>query len=139
MYVDSAISNSVGESSFIRTDLDENLKLDKHESITINSTLTWPKPKIELPAKAYVDSLSQNDRKRRNMSTSFSYHDIQSANKELTKLDIISVNGSPTPDGEPSTKKYIDDDLFKNTSLRFIETIQNCLKKSTGIDIYKLT
>ena len=38
-----------------------------------------------------------------------------------------------------ANKKYIDDELDKNTVLRFNQTLQNYLKVSVGNDIYNLT
>ena len=36
-------------------------------------------------------------------------------------------------------KKYIDDELDKNTIVRFNQTLQNYLKVSVGNDMYSLT
>ena len=44
---------------------------------------------------------------------------------KLTKLDSITVNRNPTSDNEVSNKKYIDDELDKNTIVRFNPTLQN--------------
>ena len=38
-----------------------------------------------------------------------------------------------------ASKKYIDDELDKNTVLRIIQTLQNYLKVSVGVTIYNLT
>ena len=48
MYVD----NAIDESSLLRLDADEKLKLDEQDSITLNSSLTLPKTIIELPTKS---------------------------------------------------------------------------------------
>ena len=48
-YVDQAISNSVDESSVLKLDPDEKLKLVEQNSIIPNSTLTSPKTKKFLP------------------------------------------------------------------------------------------
>ena len=58
---------------------------------------------------------------------------------KLTNLDSITVNRNPTSDNEASNKKYIDDQLDKNTFLRFNQTLQNYLKVSVGNDTYNLT
>ena len=42
-YVDDAIYHRVHESSLLRLDPNEKLKLDEHDSIILNSTLTSPK------------------------------------------------------------------------------------------------
>ena len=64
-YVDNAISHNVDESSLLRLDPDEKLKLHEQNSTVPNSTSTSPKTIIELPTKPYVDSLHEINRKRR--------------------------------------------------------------------------
>ena len=54
LYVDNAIRNTLDESSLLRLDPDEKLKLDEQDSIFLNSTLTSPKTIIEIPTKNYV-------------------------------------------------------------------------------------
>ena len=58
---------------------------------------------------------------------------------KLTNLDSITVNRNPNSDNEVSNKKYIDDELDKNTVLRFNQTLQNYLNVSVGNDTYNLT
>ena len=58
---------------------------------------------------------------------------------KLTNLDSIQVNGNPTLDNEVSNKKYIDDELEKNTIVRFSQTLSNYLKVTVGSDSYNLT
>ena len=58
---------------------------------------------------------------------------------KLTNIDSITVNRNPTSDNELSNKKYIDDELDKNTIRRFNQTLQNYLKVSVGSDTYNLT
>ena len=53
LYVD----NAIDESSLLRLDPNEKLDLDNQESINLNSTLKSPKTVIEIPTKAYIDSL----------------------------------------------------------------------------------
>ena len=59
--------------------------------------------------------------------------------KKLTNIDSITVNRDPTSDNELTNKKYIDDELDKNTIFRFNPTLQNYLKISFGNDTYNLT
>ena len=49
------------------------------------------------------------------------------------------INNNPTDDDHVSNKKYVDDQLDKNTIVRFNQTLQNYLKVSIGSDIYHLT
>ena len=51
----------------------------------------------------------------------------------------MTVNRDPSSDNEISTKKYFDNQLDKNTTVRFNQTLQNYLKVSVGNDTYNLT
>ena len=55
IHVDQAIYDGVDESALLRLHSDEKLRLDGQYSIVLNSTLTLPKTKIELPTKNYVN------------------------------------------------------------------------------------
>ena len=57
---------------------------------------------------------------------------------ELTNIGSITINGNPTSNREVSNKKYIDDDLDKNTIVRFNQTLQKYLKVSVRNDTYNL-
>ena len=58
---------------------------------------------------------------------------------KLTNINSITINNNPSDDNHVSNKKYIDDELDKNTILRFSQTLQNYLKVSVGNDIYNFT
>ena len=58
---------------------------------------------------------------------------------KLTNVNSIAVNNNPSDDNHVSNEKYIDDELDKNTIIRFSQTPQNYLKVSVGSDIYNLT
>ena len=138
-YVDYAFSNSVDESSLLRLDPDEKLKLDEQDSIILNSTLTSPKTIIKIPTKSYVDSLHESSRNRRDLSSVLNDQDNEFYNNNLTNLDSVTVNRNPSSDNELSNKNDIDDQLDKNTILRFSQTLQKYLKVSGGNDTYNLT
>ena len=148
-YVDNAITNSVDESSLLRLDANEKLDIDKQDSIILNSTLTDPMTIIEKPTKAYIDSLhEENERSRRDLGIDFynestdlvkNNQNNKMNNKKLTNLDSIQVNRNPISDNEVTNKKYVDDELDKNTLVRFNQTLQNYLKVSVGNDTYNLT
>ena len=148
-YVDNAISNSVNESSLLRLDANEKLELDKQDSIILNSTLTDPMTIIEIPTKAYIDSLhEENERSRRDLGIDF-YNESTDLvknnqnntmnNKKITNLDSVKFNREPNLDYEVANKKYIDDSIQENTILRFNQTLTNYLKDSVGNDTYNLT
>ena len=96
---------------------------------------------IEVISKIDVDQ--ENERTRRDVDK---LNDIVKNNQDndfndnkLTNIDSIQVNRNPSLDNELANKKYIDDELDKNTVLRFDQTLQNYLKVSVGNDTYNLT
>ena len=103
----------------------------------------------EVITKAYVDQFHQeNERSRRDLGIDFydESNDLVNNNQDndfndnkLTNLDSITVNRNPNSDDEVANKKYIDDELDKNTLLRFSQTLQNYLKVSVGDETYNLT
>ena len=133
----------------LRLDPDEIIDLDNQDSIILNSTLTTPKTVIEIPTKAYIDSLhEENERSRRKLGIDFydESRDLVESNQDndlndnkLTNLDSVTVNKSPSPDNELVNKNNVDGELDKNTILRFSQTLQNYLKVSVGSDTYNLT
>ena len=74
-YVDQIFSNSVEKSSFLRLDPSEDLKIDEQLFENLNSALTTPTTIIEKSNETYFDSLSENDRKRRDISVLFKDQD----------------------------------------------------------------
>ena len=145
MYVD----NAIDESSSLRLDPDETLDLDNQDSIILNSTLTSPKTKIEIPTKAYIDKLhDENERSRRDLGLDFrdessdllkNNQDNDLNDNKLINLDSVTVNRNPLSDNELANKKFIDDELDKNTVVRFNQTLENYLKVSVGKGTYNLT
>ena len=148
-YVDNAISNSIDEVSLLRLDPNEKLELNKQDSIILNSTLTDPMTIIEIPTKAYINSLhEENERSRRDLGIDFydessdlvkNNQDNNFNDNKLTNINSITINNNPSDNNHVSNKKYIDDELDKNTIVRFNQTLENYLKVSVGNDIYNLT
>ena len=144
-YVDTAID----ESSLLRLDPRETLDLDNQDSILLNSTITSPITIIELPTKSYIDGLhNTHERNRRDLGIDFynesgnlvkNNQDNDFNDNKLTNINSIVVNNIPSDDYHVSNKKYIDDQLDKNTIVRFNQTLQNYLKVSVGDTIYNLT
>ena len=133
----------------LRLDPNEKLDLDNQESINLNSTIKSPKMVIEIPTKAYIDSLhEENERSRRDLGIDFydESNDLVKNNQDndfndnkLLNLDSVTVNRNLTLDNELSNKKYIDDELYKNTNVRFNQTLSNYLKVTVGNDTYILS
>ena len=102
----------------------------------------------EVITKAYVDQFHQeNERSRRDLGLSFYNEEVDLVknnqdndfnDNRLSNLDSITVNRNPNSDNELANKKYIDDELDKNTILRFNQALENFLKVSVGNDIYNL-
>ena len=83
------VSSVFRESSLLRLDPDEKLKLDEQDSIILNSTLTLPKTKIELTTKNYVDDKFDDPSTIRN-NTHVDFND-----KNLDSVRFIEVNSFP--------------------------------------------
>ena len=99
--------------------------------------------------KAYVDQFHQeNERSRRDLGIDFydgsnnlvkNNQDNDFNDNKLTNINSITINNNPTDDNHVSNKKYIDNELDKNTIVRFNQTLENYLKVSVGDDYYNLT
>ena len=121
IYVDQALSYWLDQLSSLRLNPDEKLILDKQYSIILKSTLTSPKTLTEKPNKSYVDSLHENTRNRRHLSSVFNDQDNKFDKNKLNNLDSVTVKRNLILDNELSTKKQIDDSIGEGTLLRFIK------------------
>ena len=123
-----------------------NYNLTKINSITLDKQAEIDN---EVITKAYVDQFHQEkERSRRAVGLDFydessdlvnNNQDNDFSDNKLTNIDSIEINRNPTSDNEVTNKRYIDDELDKNTILRFNQTLQNYLKVSVGNNIYNLT
>ena len=145
MYVDNAVDGS----SLVRNNQDNdfnNNNLTNINSITLNTQAVNDNQVI---TKAFVDQFHQeNERSRRDVGLDFydESNDLVKNNQnndlnvnKLTNISSITINNSPTDDNHVSNKKYIDNELDKNTIVRFNQTLQIYLKVSVGNDTYNLT
>ena len=143
------VDNSIDEPSLVRNNQDNDLRnfnLTNINSITMNKQA---KNDNEVITKAYVDQFHQeNERSRRDVGLNFynesnilvkTNQDNNLNDKKLTNINSITINNNPTDDDHVSNKKYVDDQLDKNTIVRFNQTLQIYLKVSIGSDIYHLT
>ena len=138
-YVNQSISYHMHDLSLLRLDRDENLKLDEQNSIVFTSVIASPEKRMELSTKSYVDRLHEINRNRRDLSSLFNDQDNELDNNKLTNLDSVTLNRNPSSDNELVIKKYIDDELDKNTILTFNQALENYLKVSVGNDTYNIT
>ena len=145
LYVD----NAVDESSLVRNNHDNDFFINNLTNIISITLNTQAVNDNQVITKAYVDQFHQeHERSRRDLGVDFynesndivkNNEDNQLNDKKLTNLDSITINRNPSSDNEVSNKKYIDDELDKNTIVGFNQTLQNYLKVSIGNDIYNLT
>ena len=130
LYVD----NAIDESSLVRNNKDNdfgNDNLTNINSITLNKQAENDNEAI---TKAYVDQFHQEkERSRRDFGLDFynessdlvkNNQDNDFDDKKLTNINSITINNNPTNDNHVSNKKYIDDELDKNTILRFNQILQ---------------
>ena len=129
MYVD----NSIDEPSLVRNNKDNdfnNYNLTNINSITLNKQAENDN---EVTTKAYVDQFHQEKEiSRRHLGIDFSNESSELVknnqdnvlnDKKLTNLNSITINNNPTDDNHVSNKKYIDDELDKNTLVKFNQTL----------------
>ena len=145
LYVD----NSINEPSLVRNNQDNdfgNYNLTNINSITLNKAAESDN---EVITKSYVDQFHQeNERSRRDAGLDFydessdlvkNNQDNDLKDNKLTNINSITINNNPTDDNHVSNKKYVDNELDKNTIVRFNQTLENYLKVPVGNDIYNLT
>ena len=124
LYVD----NSIDETSLVRNNKDNdfgNYNLTKINSITLNKQ---GENDDEVNTKAYVDQFHQeNERSRRDLGIDFyaessdlvkNNQDSDFNDNKLTNINSITINNNPPDDNHTINKKYIDDELDKNTIVR---------------------
>ena len=142
LYVD----NAIDESSLVRINQDNDFN-NNHFTIINSITLkTQAVNDNQVITKAYVDQFHQEkERSRRDLGIDFynestyivkTNQNINLNDNKLTNIKSITINNNPTEDNHVSKKKYIDDELDKNTIVRFNQTLENYLKVSVGNVIY---
>ena len=143
------VENAIDEPSLVRNiqenDFNNNT-LTNINSITLNTQAVNDNQVI---TKAYVDQFHQeNEQSRRDLCIDFynessdivkNNQDNDFNDKKFTNTNSFTINNNPTDDNHVSNKKYIDDELDKNTIVRFNQTLENYLKVSVGNDTYNLT
>ena len=122
------VDNTINESTLVRNH--QNKEFNKNNLTNINSiTLnTQAVNDNQVITKAYVDQFHQkSERSRRNLGNDFynESNDIVKTNQDddfndnkLTNINSITINNNPTDDKHVSNKKYIDDQLDKDTLVR---------------------
>ena len=124
LYVD----NSIDEISLIRNNKDNdfgNYNLLKINSITL---IKQAENVDEVITKSYIGQFHQeNERSRRDLGIDFynesselvkNSQDNDFNDKKLTNINSITINNVPTNNNHVSNKKYINDELDKNTIVR---------------------
>ena len=143
------VDNAIDESSLVRNNHDSDFNNNKSTNTISNTVNIQAVNDNQVITKAYVVQFHQeNERSRRDLGIDFynesSYlvkknqdNDLN-ANK-LTNVNSITINNNPTDYNHVSNIKYIDDEIDKNTIVRFNQTLQNYLKVSVGSNIYNPT
>ena len=108
--------------------LDPNETLDNQDSIILNSTLSDPRCVIEIPTKAYIDRLhEENERSRRDLGLSFYDEEVdlgtKNQNNDFNNIKITNVRSfqiidRPANDNDAMYKKYLVDEIDSNTIVR---------------------
>ena len=145
LYVD----NAIDEKLIVRNNQDNdfnNNNLTNINSITLNTQAVNDN---QVLTKAYVDQFHQeNERSPQDAGLDFydvsidlvkNNQDNDFNDNKLANINSITVNRDPTCDNEVSNKSYIDNEIDKNTIVRFNQTLQNYLKVSVGSDVQNLT
>ena len=73
------------------------------------------------------------------MSTVFNDQGIEFDTTKVTNLYSTTIKRAPIVGNELSTKKHIDEELYKHTFLRFDQTLEIFVKVSFGNFVYNLT
>ena len=143
------VDNAIDEPSLVRNNQDNdfgNYNLINIYSFTLNTPAVNNNQVI---TKAYVGQFHQeNTRSRRDLRIDFynessnlvkNNQDNDLNDNKLTNIKSITINNNPTDDNHVSSKKYIDDELDRNTILKFNQTLEKYVKVCVGNDLYNLT
>ena len=143
------VDNEIDKNTIVRINQDNdfsNYNLTNINTITLN---TPAQNDNEVITKAYVDQFHQEKEiSRRDLGIDFynessdlvkNNQDNDLNDNKLSNINSITINNNPTDDNHVSNKKYIDDELNKNTILRFNQTLTKYLKASVGNDTYNRT
>ena len=95
-----------------------------------------PSDDNHVTTKANVESLSENDRKKRDLSSLYNDQDKDSDNNKLTTFDSLTVSRNPTIDKELSKKNFVDDSIGEASILKFNQTLQTYLRLSADDIVY---
>ena len=127
------VNTSIDEPTLVRNNRDKDFNkynLTNINNITLN---TQAVNDIQIFTEAYVDQCHlENERSRRENGLNFfeesidlviNNQDRDLKDKNLTNLGSITVNRDPILNDEVSNKKFVDDEINKNTTLRFNQTL----------------
>ena len=143
------VDTEIDQSTLVRNNQDNDFNNNNLTHINRISLNTQAVNDNQVITKAYVDQIHQaNEQPRRNLGLDF-YDDSSDLVKndldkdfnenKITNINSITISNNPTENNHVSNKKHIDDELDKNTIVRFNQTLQNYLKISVGNDTYNLT
>ena len=129
------VNTEIDQLSLVRNKQDNDFKNNNLTNINSITLKTQAVNDNQVITKAYVNQFHQeNERSRRDVGLDFydESNDLVKNNQEndlndnkLTNLDSITINRDPTSDNEVSNKRYIDNEIDKNTIVRFSQTLMN--------------
>ena len=93
--------------------------------ISVNSQ---PTKRIAVAIKAFVDSLSRNNTKRRDLFLVLNESDNAFYKNKLTKLDSFTLDRNPILDPQAFNQTYVEDSLGGGTVLSFTATLERDIK-----------
>ena len=137
------------EISLVSTNQDNEFN---NHNLTIIKSITLKTEAVDdnhVGTKSYVDQF-QNDIEcdRRNLEISFyneevylikNVQDNDFNDNKSPNIQPIAVNRDPSSDTEFTNKKFVYDEIDKNTVLKFNPTLTNYVKVSVGNHTYNLT
>ena len=145
LYVD----NAIGEESLVRNNQGNDFNNINLTNINSNTLNTQAVNDNQVKTKASVDQFHQeNERSRRDLGLSLFNEEVDLVknnqnndlfDKKLTNINYITLNRNPSLDNELANKKYVDGSVGEGNILRFIQTLEKCLKVSVGNDTKNLT
>ena len=129
------VDNKRDEKSLLRLDPDEKLNLDEQDCLLLSPTLTSPETVIEIPTKALIAGLhDENERNRRDLGIDFydESNDLVKNNKTndfndniILNVRSIQINDDTSSDDFVVNKKYVDYEFLNKTDSSLVRNNQN--------------
>ena len=143
-YVD--IAN--GEISIVTKNQNDDFNNYNLNNVNSNNLNTQSVNDNQLLTKSFVDKFHQlNERSRRDLGMDFynksndlvKNKPVKNLNdNKITNLDSVIVNKNPILDNELANRKHVDDEICKDTIVRFNQTLQSYIKVTVNGIVFNL-